>query len=79
MSRQRENARLLEKIVNNTDPKRVKSHEDLNSLALCDMASILSDISVSLAIIADKLPMNPDEKLLLSLKNESEAGHADNS
>lgn len=66
--RTKNNEKVIQSIgkgINEQDPATQKTTVQLNAIA-----AVLMDISRSLAIIADKLPMNPDEKLLLSLMNE---------
>ena len=54
------------------------SYQQADLQCKCWIVSILADISKSLAIIADKLPENPDERLLQELMKEPNEGQNEN-
>lgn len=69
-----ENEKLLRKIPQVTEGL---SYQQADLQCKCWIVSLLTDISKSLAVIADKLPENPDERALRDIalfeeKNKNE-------
>ena len=74
-TREKENMKLLQQLP---EVKEGLSYEHADLQCKCWTVSILADISKSLSIIADKLPENPDERLLRELMKEPNEGKNEN-
>ena len=63
--RVKENKKMLDRIPQITEGL---SYQQADLQCKCWIVSLLTDISTSLAVIADKLPENPDERALRDLE-----------